>query len=109
MKTNAALDAEEKRVKKRVEKLRKSLSQCQEELERIRQERLKLRLMPLIGIADGVRYTGRGDNRVQCNETGTLLEVRKTRASVQLAGTKWDIPLADLLPATLPPVEFIAL
>lgn len=96
------LKAKLAKVQARQSKLQAQLSECRTEEMGIRKAMRRYRLMLAQGVPDGVRYSVAhlfskplaGHPRLM--DTGTLLEVRRTRATVVFAGVEWLMPLEHL-------------
>src|SRR5262249_38728042 len=109
----AAIDQElvtlEHQKKKRIKRgteLNKRFLKLREQIQRReRQKHFVMRLKdlsPLVGKPDGVQLACRtSDKRLQkFNDTkGTLLEIRRSRLTVDFGGEKWNMALDEVRPA----------
>lgn len=95
------LEAENKKLDARCKKLREERDKISERQSKIRDELHHLSILELVGKPNGVkpRYRYSTDERqaVLNDATGTVLEVRRTRALVDFgAAGKWNMYIVDL-------------
>ena len=95
-------EEEEKRLRLLLDTLRKEAAKVQERVDQIRAERHRLQLLALVNVPGGVQARFRlpaGARGAELNDQkGTLLQIRRSRATVVFSGEKWRIPLNDVLP-----------
>jgi hypothetical protein len=99
--TIESLDAEIAAICRRIKARQQAAEKDRERAEQIRQERHRLVLFGVVGVAGAVQVRFRSPAcwaESKLNDLkGTVLEVRRSRATVDFAGERWDYALKDLI------------
>lgn len=99
----AQLEAESNQLEKRIQKRRKQNTVDGERRHTIHRQISRLKIAKLVNAPDAVKFNYRvpfGCRGYELNDAlGTVVEVRRSRATVLFLGKRWNIPLDDLIPA----------